>query len=155
MQAIDRFLVPQDDLLIEELTVFQNLWYTARLCFANLTEKEIEGRVNTIPEGAPDKRHCYPGGISSRTCGHYTCNPYGCAESVSEPLSSRLTAKAPPFHTHPQPEMLHFLHTFPQIIPLISPDSLSINICRIHEYFSFIAFAIGTYENPRYFSTTI
>ncbi|MDD2953630.1 MAG: ATP-binding cassette domain-containing protein [Parabacteroides sp.] len=42
--------VPQDDLLIEELTVFQNLWYTARLCFANLTEKEIEERVNTILE---------------------------------------------------------------------------------------------------------
>ena len=42
--------VPQDDLLIEELTVFQNLWYTARLCFANLTEKEIEDRVNTILE---------------------------------------------------------------------------------------------------------
>ena len=36
--------------LIEELTVFQNLWYTARLCFANLTEKEIEDRVNTILE---------------------------------------------------------------------------------------------------------
>ena len=42
--------MPQDDLLIEELTVFQNLWYTARLCFANLTEKEIEDRVNTILE---------------------------------------------------------------------------------------------------------
>ena len=42
--------VPQDDLLIEELTVFQNLWYTARLCFANLTKKEIEDRVNTILE---------------------------------------------------------------------------------------------------------
>ncbi|WP_165154007.1 ATP-binding cassette domain-containing protein [Parabacteroides sp. ZJ-118] len=42
--------VPQDDLLIEELTVFQNLWYTARLCFANRTEKEIEDRVNTILE---------------------------------------------------------------------------------------------------------
>ncbi|WP_455624899.1 ATP-binding cassette domain-containing protein [Parabacteroides sp.] len=42
--------VPQDDLLIEELTVFQNLWYTARLCFANLTDKEIEDRVNTILE---------------------------------------------------------------------------------------------------------
>lgn len=42
--------VPQDDLLIEELTVFQNLWYTARLCFANLTHDEIEQRVNTILE---------------------------------------------------------------------------------------------------------
>lgn len=39
--------VPQDDLLIEELTVFQNLWYTARLCFANLSAEEIERRVNT------------------------------------------------------------------------------------------------------------
>lgn len=40
--------VPQDDLLIEELTVFQNLWYTARLCFADLTPAEIEERVNSI-----------------------------------------------------------------------------------------------------------
>ena len=37
--------VPQDDLLIEELTVFQNLYYTAKLCFASLTEDEIEERV--------------------------------------------------------------------------------------------------------------
>lgn len=42
--------VPQDDLLIEELTVFQNLWYTARLCFADLTGEEIETRVNSILE---------------------------------------------------------------------------------------------------------
>ena len=37
--------VPQDDLLIEELTVYQNLYYTARLCFASLTNEEIERRV--------------------------------------------------------------------------------------------------------------
>ncbi len=44
--------VPQDDLLIEELTVFQILWYTARLCFEKMvnSEKEIEDRVNTILE---------------------------------------------------------------------------------------------------------
>lgn len=42
--------VPQDDLLIEELTVFQNLWYTARLCFSNLNNGEIEKRVNKILE---------------------------------------------------------------------------------------------------------
>ena len=42
--------VPQDDLLIEELTVFQNLWYTARLCFANLNSEEIEQRVNKVLE---------------------------------------------------------------------------------------------------------
>ncbi len=37
--------VSQDDLLIEELTVYQNLYYNAKLCFDNLTEKEIEERV--------------------------------------------------------------------------------------------------------------
>lgn len=33
--------VPQDDLLIEELSVFQNLYYAAKLCFAHYSEKEI------------------------------------------------------------------------------------------------------------------
>jgi ABC transport system ATP-binding/permease protein len=33
--------VPQDDLLIEELTVFQNLYYSAKLCLSYLSEKEI------------------------------------------------------------------------------------------------------------------
>lgn len=42
--------VPQDDLLIEELTVFQNLWYTARLCFANLSDIEIKQRVDQVLE---------------------------------------------------------------------------------------------------------
>ncbi len=34
--------VPQDDLLIEELTVYQNLWYTAKLCFEGMDEKGID-----------------------------------------------------------------------------------------------------------------
>ncbi len=33
--------VPQDDLLIEELTVFENLYYAAKLCFGHYAEKEI------------------------------------------------------------------------------------------------------------------
>jgi len=33
--------VSQDDLLIEELTVFQNLYYNAKLCFDNFTEFQI------------------------------------------------------------------------------------------------------------------
>ena len=37
--------VPQDDLLIEELTVYQNLWYTAKLCFEGMSEQEIDRRV--------------------------------------------------------------------------------------------------------------
>ena len=37
--------VPQDDLLIEELTVYQNLYYTAKLCFEGMSEEEIDKRV--------------------------------------------------------------------------------------------------------------
>jgi len=33
--------VPQDDLLIKELTVYQNLYYNAKLCFRNYFEEEI------------------------------------------------------------------------------------------------------------------
>lgn len=38
--------IPQDDLLIEELTVFQNLYYNAKLCFNDKTEEEIVELVN-------------------------------------------------------------------------------------------------------------
>jgi len=40
-------MVSQDDLLIEELTVFQNLFYNAKLCFGNWSEQEI---VKTVDE---------------------------------------------------------------------------------------------------------
>lgn len=40
--------VPQDDLLFEELTVEQNLLYNARLCFGDLSEEEINKRVDQI-----------------------------------------------------------------------------------------------------------
>lgn len=39
-------LIPQDDLLIEELTVYQNLYYCARLCFRDKTKDEINGLVD-------------------------------------------------------------------------------------------------------------
>ena len=42
--------VPQDDLLIEELTVFQNLYYNAKLCFSQFTEEEIIEAVNVTLE---------------------------------------------------------------------------------------------------------
>ena len=38
--------VSQDDLLIEELTVFENLFYNAKLCFDNLTEVELKAKVD-------------------------------------------------------------------------------------------------------------
>ncbi len=37
--------VSQDDLLIEELTVYQNLFYNAKLCFGNFTDEKITGMV--------------------------------------------------------------------------------------------------------------
>ena len=41
--------VPQDDLLIEELTVYENLWFTAKLCFEGMLDQEIDKRVmNTL-----------------------------------------------------------------------------------------------------------
>jgi ABC-type multidrug transport system ATPase subunit len=42
--------VPQDDLLIEELTVFQNLYYNAKLCFSNYNDEQIRTAVNIILE---------------------------------------------------------------------------------------------------------
>ena len=40
--------VSQDDLLIEELTVFDNLYFNAKLCFDNLSEVEIIARVDAV-----------------------------------------------------------------------------------------------------------
>ena len=37
--------VPQDDLLIEELTVYENLWFTAKLCFEGMNNEELDQRV--------------------------------------------------------------------------------------------------------------
>ncbi|MDR2887756.1 MAG: ATP-binding cassette domain-containing protein [Bacteroidales bacterium] len=40
--------VSQDDLLIEELTVFQNLYYNAKLCFDNLSDAETVEKVDSV-----------------------------------------------------------------------------------------------------------
>jgi ABC-type multidrug transport system ATPase subunit len=40
--------VSQDDLLIEDLTVFNNLYYNAKLCFGNLTNEEIIQKVDNV-----------------------------------------------------------------------------------------------------------
>lgn len=40
--------VPQDDLLFEDLTVWENLFFNASLCFDQLSRKEIEGKVEKI-----------------------------------------------------------------------------------------------------------
>lgn len=40
--------VSQDDLLIEELTVYENLFYNAKLCFGNLPDEEISKNCNAL-----------------------------------------------------------------------------------------------------------
>jgi len=40
--------VPQDDLLFEELTVYENLYFNAKLCFSDYNEKQIEDTVKKI-----------------------------------------------------------------------------------------------------------
>jgi ABC-type multidrug transport system ATPase subunit len=37
--------IPQDDLLIEELTVYQNLYFSAKLCFKDLPDHDIHART--------------------------------------------------------------------------------------------------------------
>lgn len=40
--------VPQDDMLIEELTVYQNLYFNARLCFGDYNEEELNQTVEKV-----------------------------------------------------------------------------------------------------------
>lgn len=42
--------IAQDDLLIEDLTVFENLYYNAKLCFKDKGEEEIRGLVKIVLE---------------------------------------------------------------------------------------------------------
>ena len=41
-------LIPQDDLLIEELTVFENLYFSAKFCFKDMKDDEITEKVNSV-----------------------------------------------------------------------------------------------------------
>lgn len=40
--------VPQDDMLIEELTVYENLYFNARLCFGDYTGEQIKNTVEKV-----------------------------------------------------------------------------------------------------------
>ncbi len=61
--------VPQDDLLIEELSVFDNLYYNAKFCFRNLSEKEITGKVEqTLSSlGLLEKKDLKVGSVMNKT----------------------------------------------------------------------------------------
>ena len=60
--------VPQDDLLIEELTVFENLYYNALLCFRDKTKAEIKELVNKTLKslGLYQIRHLKVGNIFNK-----------------------------------------------------------------------------------------
>jgi ABC-type multidrug transport system ATPase subunit/uncharacterized tellurite resistance protein B-like protein len=51
-QAIEGVIgfVPQDDLLIEDLTVYENMYYAAKLCFSNKSEDDINKLVMKVLE---------------------------------------------------------------------------------------------------------
>ncbi len=61
--------VPQDDLLIEDLTVYQNLYFAAKLCFSHLSEKEIEDLVTRTLEdlGLVETKHLTVGSPLRKT----------------------------------------------------------------------------------------
>jgi ABC transport system ATP-binding/permease protein len=40
--------VPQDDMLIEELTVYQNMYFNARLCFGDYKEQQLNDLVDNV-----------------------------------------------------------------------------------------------------------
>ncbi len=61
--------VAQDDLLIEELTVYENLFYNAKLCFANRSDEEISQLVlKTLQNlGLEHRKHLKVGSILDKT----------------------------------------------------------------------------------------
>nr|WKN35550.1 ATP-binding cassette domain-containing protein [Tunicatimonas sp. TK19036] len=61
--------VAQDDLLIEELTVYENLYYNAKLCFADKSEEEINTLVITTLEslGLEHRKDLKVGSILDKT----------------------------------------------------------------------------------------
>lgn len=61
--------VSQDDLLIEELTVYQNLYYNTKLCFGNATEEELQARIDKVLAdlGLDQRKHLRVGSALDKT----------------------------------------------------------------------------------------
>jgi ABC-type multidrug transport system ATPase subunit len=61
--------VPQDDLLIEELSVFDNLYFNAKFCFKKLPGRELREKVTTtlINLGLNEKRDLKVGSLMNKT----------------------------------------------------------------------------------------
>ncbi|HYF70728.1 MAG TPA: ATP-binding cassette domain-containing protein, partial [Ohtaekwangia sp.] len=61
--------VSQDDLLIEELTVYENLYYNAKLCFADFTEEQLHERVMEVLQnlGLDQRKDLKVGSVLDKT----------------------------------------------------------------------------------------
>jgi ABC-type multidrug transport system ATPase subunit len=61
--------IPQDDLLIEELTVHQNLFYNTKLCFGDLSDDEIIRKVDEVLDslGLREIRDLRVGNVLNKT----------------------------------------------------------------------------------------
>lgn len=61
--------VSQDDLLIEELTVYENLYYNAKLCFADYTEEQLQKRTMEVLEnlGLEQRKDLKVGSVLDKT----------------------------------------------------------------------------------------
>src|SRR5205085_11082267 len=61
--------IPQDDLLIEELTVYENLYYNTKLCFGNSDDIEIRRRVDNVIDslGLNEIKNLRVGSILNKT----------------------------------------------------------------------------------------
>ncbi|MEO0552307.1 MAG: ATP-binding cassette domain-containing protein [Bacteroidota bacterium] len=61
--------VAQDDLLIEELTVYQNLYYNAKLCFAGFSKEALDKRVIDVLEslGLDQRKDLRVGSVLDKT----------------------------------------------------------------------------------------
>ncbi len=61
--------IPQDDLLIDELTVFENLFFNAKFCFNHLSDEEIKEKVDQTLEslGLYSKRNLRVGSPFNKT----------------------------------------------------------------------------------------
>ena len=60
--------VPQDDLLVEELSVFDNLYYNAKFCFRQLSDREIREKVDETLHnlGLLDKKDLKVGSVMNK-----------------------------------------------------------------------------------------
>ncbi|HZY78997.1 MAG TPA: ATP-binding cassette domain-containing protein, partial [Cyclobacteriaceae bacterium] len=61
--------VAQDDLLIEELTVYENLYYNTKLCFGHATEEELAARIDKVLAdlGLDQRKHLRVGSALDKT----------------------------------------------------------------------------------------